>query len=388
MTGFSIVNHYVMRKKFKTKENLQGCYSVFVLVFVVNCCCFLGYLPMDYELLTDSHYCETCERYYRSHGQETMLCHVCDSKVTSALLSTDIFNYFNSYYCEDCEKFEPDPKIVVNRGYDDPAEDTEYCTICGEEVSNAFIMLTIFKASLIGSLVFGIFFKLMPAGRTQLHRAARKGNLQKVKHIIYTGEPIDTRTYYQRTPLYFAATNGNMEIVKYLILKGAKVNIREPKTKKSEDDDSGQTIDYDDQPLWGAVDNGHIEIVKYLISKGAYVNIKQSKVEKSGNNDWASVIADVTAALELKQPLWVAVVKGHTEIAQLLIKNGADINLKDGLDKSILEVAFEKKQEAVVKALIEKGVNIKSKDFMRSFIHSAAENGWEDIIELLIRKRR
>jgi hypothetical protein len=284
-----------------------------------------------------------------------MLCHVCDSKVTSALLSTDIFNYFNSYYCEDCEKFELDPKIVVNRGYDDPAEDTEYCTICGEEVSNAFIMLTIFKVSLIGSLVFGIFFKLMPAGRTQLHRAARKGNLQKVKHLIYTGEPIDTRTYYQRTPLYLAATNGNMEIVKYLISKGAKVNISELKTKKSEDDDSGQTIDYDDQPLWGAVDksenddsgqtidhddqplwdavdNGHIEIVKYLISKGAYVNIKQSKVEKSENSD----------SDDDKQPLLVAVVKGHTEIAQLLIKNGADINLKDDLDKSILEVAFEK----------------------------------------------
>ena len=296
-----------------------------MLVFVVNCCCFLGYLPMDYELLTDSHYCETCERYYRSHGQETKLCHVCDSKVTSALLSTDIFNYFNSYYCEDCEKFEPDPKIVVKRIDHETTENIEYCTVCGEEVSNAFIMLTIFKVSLIGSLVFGIFFKLMPAGRTQLHRAARKGNLQKVKQLISKGEPIDTRTYYQRTPLYFAATNGNMEIVKYLISKGAKVNISEPKTKKSEDDDSVQTIDHDDQPLWGAVEKGHTEIVKYLISKGAYVNIKQSKVEKSGNNDWASVIADVTAALE-QQP--------SPEVARHLAK-AAEFQEKNQLSQAV-----------------------------------------------------
>lgn len=45
-----------------------------------------------------------------------------------------------------------------------------------------------------------------------------------------------------------------------------------------------------------------------------------------------------------------------------------------------------KKQEAVVKAIIEKGVNIKSKYFTQPIIHSAAENGWIDIIELLIEK--
>jgi ankyrin repeat protein len=97
-------------------------------------------------------------------------------------------------------------------------------------------------------------------GKTALHFACIKSNMEMVKKLIQAGAKVDAQDKAGRTPLMCAVATGGYEIVKLLLDRGAEINRKEKF--------------YQWTPLLFAALNGHQEIVRLLLSRGADPKIK------------------------------------------------------------------------------------------------------------------
>jgi len=117
--------------------------------------------------------------------------------------------------------------------------------------------------------------------------AAQEGNTTKIKDLLIDGAKINTKGPGGITPLYLAAACGHADTVRYLLSKGADINVKT----------------HDGMPaLLMAIFEGHSEVVEALLEGGV-----DASVEIDGEN-----------ALKLAQR------KGHTKIAELLLKKSGD----------------------------------------------------------------
>jgi len=118
------------------------------------------------------------------------------------------------------------------------------------------------------------------------------------------------------------------------------------------------------KPLNQAVVDGDIDRVKSDISSGADVNSKYM--------GWTL--------------LHIAVRNKRTEIAQLLIDKGADVNAKDNRGRAPVHLAVEFGQKAIVEALIAKGADLNIIDGRAdNALTLARKNNQKEIAELLIK---
>ena len=218
-----------------------------------------------------------------------------------------------------------------------------------------------------------------------IHQAAKDGNIKVVKQHLDAGTDVDAKDTNGWTPLHLAALNGQKETTEILIAEGADVN-------------TGDKI----TPLHYAAQYGEMEIVELLISKGADVNakgdagdtpldwaiqLKRTEISdllrkhggKSGAEDSVHVAAAVGNIEAVKKhlaagadvnaknedggtPLLRAAWGGHKEIAELLIANGADVNVKSGRTATTpLHLAAYKGHKEVVELVIAKGADVNAK---------------------------
>ena len=92
-------------------------------------------------------------------------------------------------------------------------------------------------------------------GRTPLHWAAAKNDVEVIKLILSTRVKVDAETYSQHeTPLCFAAKNNSCEAARILIENGANVN---------------HSWDIFSTPLSCAAEGDHVEVAQVLIDHGA-----------------------------------------------------------------------------------------------------------------------
>ena len=68
-------------------------------------------------------------------------------------------------------------------------------------------------------------------------------------------------------------------------------------------------------------------------------------------------------------PLHIAIDCGFTELAQLLIEKGADLNISNNSGKSFLYLATKKKNYRIVICLVEKGASFYCKEEATNFIN-------------------
>ena len=114
--------------------------------------------------------------------------------------------------------------------------------------------------------------------------------------------------------------------------------------------------------IWEAAYDGNIEAVKHHLDAGVDVNVKDEGGET---------------------PLHHAALKGHKEIAEVLITNGADLNAKDLLDDSTpLHWAAQFDQKEIVELLIAEGAAVNAKNMDgETPLHKAVP---KEIVKLLI----
>ena len=212
--------------------------------------------------------------------------------------------------------------------------------------------------------VISIIFSVTFSGNCiagPLHEAAKAGDLETMQELLDAGERVDLELYSEAlnkvnkdyTPLAAAASEGKADAVKLLIDNGATIGLLRRDSLVSMLD-------------WG-LHSGDTNTIKVLLDAGADPN------ESSYGEP---VLSD-------------AILKGHLEIADLLIKYGANSD-KESLNSILYNIATDPfgapddKSELVPLAqyLLDKGASAKKSQALPY----ASGEGLYELAEFLIRK--
>jgi ankyrin repeat protein len=224
-------------------------------------------------------------------------------------------------------------------------------------------------------------------GETPLHSAANNSDMAQL--LITKGADVKAKNNSGDTPLHLALQHNNQNVAQLLITKGADV-----KAKNS----SGDT------PLYLALRNNQKDLVQLLIAKGADINTvnnsKETPLQLALRNNWkdkdvvrllVSKGADVNANPNSSPtPLYFALLNNNTDIAQLLIANGADINMPckfRGDIETPLQLALQISSKDMVKLMLAKGGDVNAKDeFGDTMLHRVVRRKNKDMVQLLLAK--
>ena len=204
-------------------------------------------------------------------------------------------------------------------------------------------------------------------------------NLAGIANTIQAGADINEEKLDGSTPLDETIDRSNIEIIKLLIASGVDVN---------KQGSGGYT------PLMVAVEGGNTEMLELLIDNEAEVDLEASfKAEKfdwpnpwdldeyffSGHRDKS--LTALMRAIEI----------GYVEMAELLIKNGADVDKEvDGFTPLIWAIMYDSTKMVydstkMIRLLIESGADIYKRSYGRTALEVAREAETEDEIEKLIK---
>jgi uroporphyrinogen-III synthase len=112
--------------------------------------------------------------------------------------------------------------------------------------------------------------------------------------------------------------------------------------------------------------------------------------------EWASyfglqqIVQDILlekadARLNLEAALTVASQKGHKEIAQMLLENGAGVNAKTLSGRTALYIASQNGYKEIVQMLLENGADVDAKTLSgRTALYAASEKGYNEIAQVLL----
>lgn len=198
---------------------------------------------------------------------------------------------------------------------------------------------------------------MIPADRqalnAQLILAAGEGDVEQVSRLLAQGASVTAQDEHGRTALIAAAYRNHLTVAGLLIEAGADVNIQD-ETRQSAylistsegylellhltleaGADVHSKDSYNGTGLIRAAERGHVEIIRELLKTDI-------DVDHVNNLGW-------TALLE-------AIILGdggprHTEVVQLLVEAGADVNLADSNGTSPLAHASRRGYQQIMEVL-------------------------------------
>ncbi|XP_044729552.1 serine/threonine-protein phosphatase 6 regulatory ankyrin repeat subunit A-like [Chrysoperla carnea] len=215
-------------------------------------------------------------------------------------------------------------------------------------------------------------------GATPLQIAVANGQKVAAAFLIKNKAEVNATHKYGLTPLHTAVIKGNKEIVNLLIKNKAKVNAKS---------DHGT-------PLQLAMIIAHLEILKFLIAKGADINVVDNKMVKpavlAGNKDIVETLLKTKPHINIKDPeyaelLHSAIIKGHTHLVKYFIKKGFDVNSNNFLNVTPLYIAAGIDQEEIAEILITNGANVNVVTEGGAPLHVATEHGHNNVVQILLR---
>ncbi|MEI0748972.1 ankyrin repeat domain-containing protein, partial [Brachyspira pulli] len=158
----------------------------------------------------------------------------------------------------------------------------------------------------------------------ELVKAARLGDLEKVKNILETTEKFEYNELY--IAMHYAFIKDYRDIVKLLLIYGGNLH----KKLDNIDSYSINSVGGLEKLLIFYCKEGDFEMAELLIDSGANVNSALRYASKNG----------------------------HLEIVKLLIDSGANVNAKDDNNNTVLMYASANGYLEVVKYLLDKGADI------------------------------
>uniref|UniRef100_A0A8C3LMS6 Ankyrin repeat and KH domain-containing protein 1 n=1 Tax=Chrysolophus pictus TaxID=9089 RepID=A0A8C3LMS6_CHRPC len=210
--------------------------------------------------------------------------------------------------------------------------------------------------------------------------ACYKGHLDMVRFLLEAGADQEHKTDEMHTALMEACMDGHVEVARLLLDSGAQVNM---------------PADSFESPLTLAACGGHVELAALLIERGA--NLEEVNDEgytplmeaaREGHEEMVALLlaqgANINAQTEETQEtaLTLACCGGFSEVADFLIKAGADIEL--GCSTPLMEAAQEGHLE-LVKYLLTAGANVHATTATGdTALTYACENGHTDVADVLL----
>ena len=220
-------------------------------------------------------------------------------------------------------------------------------------------------------------------GRTPLHIAAERGNIECCKLLIEKDETeINALTFNGISPLMFAVQSDNHELVEFILASGANASLI--------DIDGNSCLDR-------ALDNESIEIFKMLLTKmdpniGSFEGwtIAHS-IAKDGKPQFLKyLIHDGHCKFNATEygitPLHLACQEGNLDCAKLLIGCNLDSiqqKASDGITPIFL--AAQNGHIEIVKYLLSYGVNVDVVTQNGTVLHLAVMSGNQECLEALLK---
>ncbi|KAK4216221.1 ankyrin repeat-containing domain protein [Rhypophila decipiens] len=192
-------------------------------------------------------------------------------------------------------------------------------------------------------------------GATALMRAAGwTASEECVRVLIDAGADVSARQHDGRTALSFACECGNREIVELLLERGADPEIEDASSEVS--------------PLCWAARHGHVAIAQLLLNTCAgRISMEREKRYKSYCLEWAAA-------------------NGNTEMAGRLLKEGADVNFRNHLKQTPLDLSIEYRHVAISELLLDAGASIERVPGRFPALHRAVQSSNLEMIYVLLDK--
>ncbi|XP_046361397.2 uncharacterized protein LOC124138676 [Haliotis rufescens] len=178
------------------------------------------------------------------------------------------------------------------------------------------------------------------------------GSMPIVKHLLSLKTfDINTRQWFNKTPVMLAAQRGHVDVYNLLVSEGADLSLSDLMNKHC---------------LMLACEGGSMPIVKHLLS------LKTFDINRKGKFT--------------KTPVMLAAMRGHLDLYNLLVSEGADLSLTDEDNNDCLMLACKRGSLPIVKHLL----SLKTFDinrtgwFNQTPVMSAANSGHLDVYNLLV----
>ena len=151
-------------------------------------------------------------------------------------------------------------------------------------------------------------------------------------------------------------------------------------------------LDLDFESAW---ENGDLETLQYIISHELNQNSKNELLIRAcnerNNTEIARLLLKNGADLKQKEwkPLSFAISQGNLPLLELLINAGANVNVRHHYtDTSILSIAAYHGNTEAMKLLIKNGANVDAKDIEgKKPLHFAVDRGNIEAVKLLIAEK-
>jgi ankyrin repeat protein len=225
---------------------------------------------------------------------------------------------------------------------------------------------------------------------TPLHYAAHGGSKDMAELLLSKGAPVDAGNSKGEAPLHLAAQMGHTDVCRLLLARQANVNLRAWNRRTA---------------LHYAADGGRKEVAELLLEKGADIDIDAGgrggtpllvaewKIGFSSDTDLAAAsryrevtrfLLDKGADVSSEELLYWVVGDGETELAEILIKKGANVNSDVWGYAPSLEASWNG-NPAALELLLTHGANPNTDDGGWSLLHYEV-SGDIKMVKLLLDK--
>ena len=223
---------------------------------------------------------------------------------------------------------------------------------------------------------------------TALHIASSHPKLSLVQLLLDHGVRINPKDDLDQTPLYLASVNGFVNIVELLLAEGARTNmtVKEGQSAiykaagKGRDDIVGLLLRYGADPAVGrgrhgetsiykAAWNKDTETVEALLNFEADVNIRNDEKMKSYKGATEKVLHGLLAGMSKghatmnswgKTALHAAAHQGYSELVQLLLSAGADVEAAGNDGFTPLYLAATREHDDTMQILLQAGAMLET----------------------------